>query len=43
MNETSSSPFTAQPYQNTPSQYNRVQPPPFAPTGKYTQWMNVEF
>ncbi|XP_055302930.1 uncharacterized protein LOC129568711 [Sitodiplosis mosellana] len=24
--------FTAQPYQSTPPQYNRVQPPPFAPT-----------
>ncbi|XP_031619249.1 uncharacterized protein LOC116338259 [Contarinia nasturtii] len=31
--KTPSSPgFTAQPYQNTPPQYNRVQPPPFAPT-----------
>lgn len=26
--------FTAQPYQSTPPQYNRVQPPPFAPAGK---------
>lgn len=26
--------FTAQPFQSTPPQYNRVQPPPFAPTGK---------
>lgn len=29
--------FTAQPYQNTPPQYNRVQPPPFAPSGKFYQ------
>lgn len=26
--------FTAQPYQSTPPQYNRVQPPSYAPSGK---------
>lgn len=33
--------FTAQPYQSTPPQYNRVQPPPFAPAGKNSQLKNI--